>query len=155
MAVDLMLQDLNSNISGFESYLPGSEVSDPQSHINEHIPHALHYACYFWDDHLKHPSLYPDPEMAGKDEKTNELALAIESRVGNIYPILAGVCLMSYFRRCRFLIQELPVAIYAFSTVPPMDLIRRLKNRMLIAVKLQMQNMMFTMFQYVTFDLTN
>jgi hypothetical protein len=87
--LDLMLQDLNSDISRFESYLPNSKVSDLQSPINEHTPYALSYACYFWDDHLKHPSLHP--EMAGKDEKTNDLTLAIESRVGNIYPILAGV----------------------------------------------------------------
>jgi hypothetical protein len=51
--VGLMLHDLKFNICKLESsYLPNKEIPNLQPRIDAHIPAALLYACYYWDDHL-------------------------------------------------------------------------------------------------------
>jgi hypothetical protein len=52
---------LKFNICGLEtSYLANDDVEDLETHINQHIPPALSYACRFWDDHLKHTDFKVD-----------------------------------------------------------------------------------------------
>ena len=46
---------LKFNICKLEtSYLANGDVEDRKTHVDQHIPPALLYACRFWDDHLKH-----------------------------------------------------------------------------------------------------
>jgi hypothetical protein len=53
--LSIMLDKLRFNICELESsYIANSDVSDLPSRITKHIPHALSYACFFWDDHLEH-----------------------------------------------------------------------------------------------------
>jgi len=53
--LDLLLNDLKFNICNLEtSYLANKDVKDLRSRVDKHIPHALLYACRFWDDHLEH-----------------------------------------------------------------------------------------------------
>ena len=56
---------------------------------------------------------------------------------------------MCYIVHPSFDIGVLLVAIFAFHSVISLDLSRRENDRKVLAVKLQMQNMRCTMFQYV------
>jgi len=48
------LDGLKFNICKLEtSYLANDNVEGLSTRVDEHIPHALSYACRFWDDHLK------------------------------------------------------------------------------------------------------
>jgi AAA ATPase domain len=59
--LSLMLGKLKFNICELESsYLANSDVLDLNFRISKHIPHALSYACVFWDDHLEHVALEHD-----------------------------------------------------------------------------------------------
>jgi AAA ATPase domain len=59
--LSMMLDKLTFNICELESsYIANSDVSDLPSRITKHIPHALSYACIFWDDHLEHVAFEHD-----------------------------------------------------------------------------------------------
>ena len=69
--------------------------------------------------------------------------------LGNVHPILGGKHLTFQRAMPKRLITDLAVAIFAFHSVISLDLSRRDNNKKVMAVKLQMQNMMCTMFQCV------
>jgi NACHT domain len=55
------LDGLKFNICKLEtSYLANDDVEDLNTHINQHIPPALLYACRFWDNHLIHSGFKTD-----------------------------------------------------------------------------------------------
>ncbi|KAF8912168.1 hypothetical protein CPB84DRAFT_1957799 [Gymnopilus junonius] len=70
-----------------------------------------------------------------------ELNLAIDSFIETINVILDGLVVLGNVH------PVLGIAIFAFHSVISLDLTRRDNNRKVVAVKLQMQNMMCTMFQ--------
>ena len=53
--LSMLLAGLKFNICKLEtSYLANKDVTDLKARVDEYIPHALLYACRFWDDHLEH-----------------------------------------------------------------------------------------------------
>ncbi|KAF8912079.1 hypothetical protein CPB84DRAFT_751308 [Gymnopilus junonius] len=76
-----------------------------------------------------------------KDADPSELNIAIDTFVETTKVILDGLVMLGNIHPI------LGVAIFAFHSVISLDLSRRDNNKKVIAVKLQMQNMMCTMFQ--------
>ena len=53
--LSMLVDGLKFNICKLEtSYLANKDVTDLKARVDEYIPHALLYACRFWDDHLEH-----------------------------------------------------------------------------------------------------
>ena len=51
----LVLRDLRFNICNIESsYLANKDIQDLKARVAKHLPHALIYACRYYDDHLGH-----------------------------------------------------------------------------------------------------
>lgn len=65
--------------------------------------------------------------------------------LGNVHPILGRES--TFVHQILFFLREPTVAIFAFNGVIKLDLTRRDNNRKVLAVKLEMQNMMSAMFQ--------
>ncbi|KDR79356.1 hypothetical protein GALMADRAFT_265823 [Galerina marginata CBS 339.88] len=86
-------------------------------------------------------SLSLDPEAIAKGEKSADLILAVDSWVETANVVLEGLVALGNVH------PVLGVAIFAFHSVVSLDLSRRENDRKVFAVKLQMQNMMCTMFQ--------
>ncbi|KAF4610197.1 hypothetical protein D9613_010367 [Agrocybe pediades] len=97
----------------------------------------------FYDDNEEviNKSIATDLEAAAKDEKTTEVQIAIDSFVETANVVLQGLVALGNVHPI------LGVAIFAFHSVMRLDLARRDNNKKILAVKLQMQNMMCTMFQ--------
>ncbi|KAF4609988.1 hypothetical protein D9613_010358 [Agrocybe pediades] len=97
----------------------------------------------FYDDNEEviNKSIATDLEAAAKDEKTTEVQIAIDSFVETANVVLEGLVALGNVHPI------LGVAIFAFHSVMRLDLARRDNNKKVLAVKLQMQNMMCTMFQ--------
>jgi len=106
-------------------------------------------------------SLALDAEKMARDEKASGLDMAVDTfmetanvvmeglvALGNVHPILGGAYNLhnDIWTLIRY---KCSVAIFAFHGIIKLDIARRDNNRKVLAVKLQMQNMMCAMFQCV------
>ncbi|KAF4609963.1 hypothetical protein D9613_010377 [Agrocybe pediades] len=97
----------------------------------------------FYDDNEEviNKSIAMDLEAAAKDEKTAEVQMAIDTFVETANVVLEGLAALANVHPI------LGAAIFAFHSIMRLDLARRDNNNKVLAIKLQMQNMMCTMFQ--------
>jgi hypothetical protein len=95
--VTLMLDNLKFNICKLESsHLANSDVPDLKSQIAKYIQPALSYACFYWDDHLRHVSF--ERELFKKLQSLLETkllfwleVLSVKNNVGLASPALSSL----------------------------------------------------------------
>ncbi|KDR82341.1 hypothetical protein GALMADRAFT_237605 [Galerina marginata CBS 339.88] len=120
--------------------LPSPEhVISPSSTLEKDNEQLWQDLTRFCDEnkHIFEQSLFVEPN----DEKTTARILTIDSWVETANLVLDGLVTLGHVHPI------LGVAIFAFHSVVSLELSRRENNKKIIAVNIQMQNMMCTMFQ--------